>query len=96
MRLNKGFTLFDVPVMMDKIKTYYQNSLQKLVDNDPRIANDIDADHNNIEKILNISYALRILKLVIIIGNISYLLGLMWLVMCDLVFDFSYDMDKYS
>ena len=23
-------------------------------------------------------------------------MGIMWLVMCDLVFDFSYDMDKYS
>lgn len=36
------------------------------------------------------------MKLVVIILNISYLLGLMWLVMCDIVFDFSFDMDKYS
>ena len=81
---------------MEKVKKYYQDSLQKLVDQNPRIANDIDADHNNIEKILNISYFLKIFKLVLIILNISYLLGIMWLVMCDLIFDFSYGMDKYS
>ena len=45
---------------------------------------------------LQISYSLRILKLVIIILNISYLVGLGWMIGCDIINDFVHDMDCYT
>ena len=40
-RVFNGFSIFDVPTVMEKIKFYYQESLQNLVDNKPELANDI-------------------------------------------------------
>ena len=40
-RVFNGFSIFDVPMMMEKIKLYYQRELQNLVDNKPELANDI-------------------------------------------------------
>jgi potassium voltage-gated channel Eag-related subfamily H protein 8 len=42
---------------------------------------------------LILSYILKIFKLVIIILNLSYLFGVFWLVLCEAVFDFQYDID---
>lgn len=95
-RIIKGFNIFDVPNIMEKVKAHYQEQLQNLVKEKPELANDINADNNSIEEVLQISYSLRILKLVVIILNISYLIGLMWLIMCDCMNDFVFDMDRYS
>ena len=39
------------------------------------------------------SYVLKILKLTIIIANVSYLTGVGWLVLCEFVRDFILDID---
>ena len=50
-------------------------------------------DLNNDEKLLLTSYLLQILKLVIIIANISYLTGVGWLILCEAIRDFVHDID---
>lgn len=51
-RIIKGFNIFDVPNIMEKVKAYYQEQLQNLVITKPEIANDINADNNSIEEVL--------------------------------------------
>lgn len=93
LRIVKGFKLFDVPDMMAFIKRQYQKKMQFIVDTDPELANDIDQDNTNIKQILAISYTLKTFKLVVVILNISYLTGVLFYVLCELVEDFLHDQD---
>lgn len=52
-------------------------------------------DNNSIEDVLFIKYFLKLIKFVIIILNVSYILGMMWLIMCKAIEDFVYDV-KYE
>lgn len=81
-RINKGFEVFDVPKIMIQVKAAYNRKLQRIIDGDHKLANNIYLDNNKIEEILLISYSLRILKLVIIIGNVCYLLAIFWIIGC--------------
>jgi len=99
MRISKGFTILDVPTLMDKIKIIYKARAIDLIKNDPIISEDTSCDHNKIEQVLLISYILKIVKLVIIILNFSYLLAMFWYIMCKLVEDFdnaNYKLEKYQ
>ena len=64
-----------------------------MVEINPDIANDTVVDHNKVEEILIVNYSLQILKLFIIISNISYLTGVAWFTLCEAVRDFSLDID---
>ena len=63
------------------------------IEKDPTLATNLDIDSNNIEEMLVFSYFLKIFKLVIIILNLSYLFGVMWILLCEAVFDFQYDIE---
>ena len=63
------------------------------IERDPSLAQNLDIDSNNIEELLVFSYFLKIFKLVIIILNLSYLFGVLWICLCEAVFDFQYDID---
>jgi hypothetical protein len=63
------------------------------IEKDPTLATNLDIDSNKIEEMLVFSYFLKIFKLVIIILNLSYLFGVMWIVLCEAVFDFQFDID---
>ena len=65
----------------------------KAIERDPSLANNLDVDSNKIEELLMISYFLKIFKLVIIILNVSYLFGICWLIICEAVYDFQFDID---
>jgi hypothetical protein len=55
---------------------------QKVIDN-PEIASDMINDHNNIENLLVIGYALKTTKLVLLIFNVSYFTGNGFYILCD-------------
>jgi hypothetical protein len=42
---------------------------------------------------LFISYGLKTLQLTVVILNISYILGMLWIIMCQAVEDFVHDTD---
>ena len=92
-RLIKGFSLFDIPKMMALIKQGFQKNLQYIVENDKELANNREIDNNNIEEILIISYILKIFKLVVVIMNITYLIGMFWQILCEFIADFYMDID---
>ena len=94
LRIYKGFALFDVPRIMAVIKKGYQSKMSYIIKKHPKLANDADQDNNKIGEVLLISFYLRILKLVVVILNISFLTGLFWVLGCQMIQDFYYDYDS--
>lgn len=58
--------------------------LERIIQNDPELAENSDLDNNNIMLILMISYFFKTFKLVIIILTVSYFIGIFWFIFCDL------------
>ena len=75
-RIEKGFACFNVGSMMDAFKGRIKERTDKKIESDPLIGEDKINDHNNIEFIMITGYIFATLKLVIIILNCSYFLGL--------------------
>lgn len=92
-RLIKGFNIFDVQNMMTKVKAFYHRKMMKIIENDIDLANDKDQDNNKIVDILNISYILKIFYLVVVIMNIAYLTGVFWLILCEAINDFYFNIE---
>ena len=92
---NQVLSYFDHQIVMDFIKTIQYEKTQRIVDYYPHLAEETVSDQNNVESLLMISYTLKILKLGIVIGNISYLTGVGWLVLCEGIRDFLLDIDYY-
>lgn len=74
--------------MMNFVKRYHAKDIMKKIDKNPSLATNLYIDSNKIEELLVLSYILKIFKLVIIIMNLSYLVGVFWLVLCEAVYDF--------
>ena len=55
----------------------------KKIENDPDLGEDTLKDNNRIEFLLFISYGFQTFKLFIIIVNISFFVGMFWLIYCD-------------
>jgi hypothetical protein len=91
MRLIKGLQVFDVPQIMVIIKKQYQKKLDDIIENKPEIAEDTILDNNNISTLITINNVLKIFKLVLIIGNISYFLGFFWFIVCELSYELRKD-----
>lgn len=83
-RLKRGLDAFDVGVAISMIKFKIQKRTERIIKANPSIGDDKDNDHNNIEGIMVAGYFLKTLKLVIIILNFSYFLGLIWLIFCEI------------
>lgn len=58
------------------------------MDRNPKLANNKLIDNNKIGQLLFIKYFIKILKFMIIIMNISFILGMCWLILCKFVEDF--------
>ena len=76
---------------MEKIKKIYEKKLQKIIETDHILAEDVNQDNNNISLLIAISNGIKILKLVLIIFNISYFLGFFWFIFCELNWRFNKD-----
>ena len=74
---------------MKKIKEIYKNYSIKVITTNETKANDTSLDHNKVQQQLQIYYGLKITKIVIVITNVSYLLGMFWYIMIILIEDLS-------
>ena len=92
-RLQKGFEILNVPVWVSKLKVLQMEKSQELVKTEPEVANDPNLDHNKIEEIIIVTFAMKIFKLMILIFNFSYLLAMFWYIMCKAVEDFYHSAD---
>ena len=68
---------------MHEVKKISFSRLERMIDQDPELAENQDIDNNNIELLMKIGYGLKTLKLAITIFNISYFMGIIWLIYCD-------------
>ena len=66
------------------IDKYFQDKLDHLLETHPELAEDKNKDSTNIGFLLTLSSMMQILKLVIIILNISYFIGFFWYIVSDL------------
>lgn len=64
-----------------------QAHLEDIVENDPDLAEDQENDQNKITMMINIGFAIKILKLMVTIANITYFFGLFWYIFCDIALD---------
>jgi len=85
-RLLDTFELLDTSKFMSHIKKFYENRLKKVCEID-ELANNIDLDQNKIMTVIMISYIFKTFKLVIIIFQVSYFLGIFFYIYCSIVRD---------
>ena len=81
---------------MTILKNRNRKKILNIIETNPELANDTDIDNNKIEKMLFTSYTMKTLRLVILIMNISYLTAVFWLMLCEFVQDFIFDIDPGS
>ena len=75
--------IFDVSKLFNAIKESAKKRSLAMIAKDPLMGEDNIQDHNNIEALLLTKYSLKTFKVVVIILNLSYYLGLIWLLICD-------------
>lgn len=69
---------------MRHIKDLFKARLQRIIDDEPELADNSDLDNNNIMTILMISYFFKTFKLIVVIVTISYFMGMLWYIFCEL------------
>ena len=60
-----------------------------MIKKDALFAEDTSQDHNNVETLLKIKYCLKTTKLILMILNISYFLGMFWLIISSQIHSFT-------
>ena len=92
-RLMTASKVFDAHAVYEKIKKYHSSHLHWIAENDPILAENQELDQNKITTMINIGFMIKIIKLALIIANISYFFGFFWYIYCDLareiIFDFA-------
>ena len=87
LRLVAGFKILNVGKIMEKIKGLQKKKIAKAIEEQQGFEDEeqnLLSDQNDISLLIFTNYALRIFKLVIIIGNFSYFLGFLFYVYCDI------------
>lgn len=82
-----------MPAILAKIEYFNQKRLKVIIDNDKILAENKVIDNNKITMMVLLSFVLQTIKLVIIIMNISYFLGMIWYIICDLNYEYFLDED---
>ena len=81
-RFVKGKELFNIMELMKNVKEYNKEKLMNL---DEHIANDPTIDNNNMKQVMFISLALRTVRLILMIFNFAYFIGMGWLVILSTI-----------
>ena len=81
-RFVKGKELFNIMELMKNVKEYNKEKLMYL---DEKIANDPTIDNNNMKQVMFTALALKTLKLILMIFNFAYFIGMGWLVIVSTI-----------
>ena len=86
MRFQTGFNVIsNMQYIMYFPNKYYEKKITQIIKNDPYLANNTEQDNNNITTLMVIGYMMKIVRLVLIIMNISFFLGIFWWIICDII-----------
>lgn len=89
-RLTKGLKFFNVQQTMDYFKRKHEVKVLAQIDKDPALEENLNVDQNNIDYFFNLHYLLKIFKLFLMIMNVSYFTGIIWLIFCQVTHDISH------
>ena len=84
--------MFDIDLIMSKIRNFHQIRLQNVIDNDPILAENRLLSQNKISEQIVLKFFLKIMKLGLIIFHICYFLGQIWFIIAKVNMD---DWDHY-
>jgi hypothetical protein len=86
LRVNTGFAYFNIGKIYTDVKDYFKYRLIQKIKNHPEIESDMYNNHNGLETQMIIGLLLKAFKLIIIIFNLSFFLGMFWLIYCEVTF----------
>jgi len=86
-RIDRGFRIFDVTKVLNAIKNFLKNRIERKIKENPNIGEDNVIDHNNIDQLMITNYCLKTFKLIVTILNIAYFLAMFWLLFCQVTED---------
>ena len=72
-------------LLLETIKNFIKEKSIRMIKKDIIMAEDQISDHNNIDFIMKIRMGLKIAKFMIIIFNLSYFIGMGWLLFTELM-----------
>ena len=88
-RLGRGLKKLDIFQIMQYWKHQQFHKLEKIIKDHPEIANSTDQDLTGTEKILWLSFTLKVLKLLILISSISYFFAMSFKIVMEVQEDFA-------
>ena len=67
---------------MDWLKEKNTQRVMTQIEKDPTLLQNLDLDQNNIDFLFNVRYGLKISKLFLMIINVAYFTGVIWIIFC--------------
>ena len=81
---------------MDYLKEKHGIKVLDRVEEDPTLEDNLHVDQNNIEYFFNVRYCLKIFKLFLMIMNVSYFTGILWIIFCEITEDLWYTRTEHG
>jgi len=94
-RLIIGLKLLDVAAIMKYYKKFSMNRLQRIIDKDPNMAENIEIDQTHITYILVTNLTLKTIKLLITILTFCYFTGIIWVIICNVNYHYYDGIETY-
>ena len=82
-RIRRAFKAFDIRAMLIHIKDFTKQRMKDKIKDDPLLAEDTITDHNNVNFLINMGNGLKIFKLVVVILNITYFVGISFMIISE-------------
>lgn len=79
------FAIYDVREFMDMVRNWKKNRVLINLENNPKIIENRELDLNGFDSLFNMAYSLNIFKLFLIVFNVSYFTGVIWIIFCSIV-----------
>ena len=93
LRIRKGMKMLDVTMLKFYIKAGLINRMERKIESDVHFANNMIEPMNPVESLMFSGYMLKSLQLTIILVNISYIMGMLFFILCEAVQDYHYDVN---
>ena len=85
--------MLDVSMLKFYIKKGLINRMERRIDRDDHFANNMIESMNPVESLMFSGYMLKSLQLTILLVNISYIMGMLFFILCEAIQDFNYDVN---
>lgn len=70
---------------MQQLQKFYSHKILKEIERDPLLDDNLDKDMNSIDWLIKVRYMLKTFKLILMLFNVSYFTGILWIIYCDVM-----------